>query len=74
VVMKINLTPKNDVALEKIRGYEFEGKVVSLKPIPFNKSFYVIELPHHTSPTSKMILYVRVNDDPDFDYKLIEKE
>lgn len=72
--MNIILTPKNDVALEKIKGYEFEGRVISLKPIPFNRSFYAVELPNRLSPSSKMVLYVKVNDDPDFDYKLIEKE
>ena len=72
--MKIRLIPKDDLAQERIRGYEYEARVVSLKPVPFNKSYYIIELTNHTSPSSKMMLYLKVNDDPDFDYTILKEE
>lgn len=72
--MKIILTPKDELAAEKIKGYEFEGKVKTLKPIMYGRSFYIVELPSKLSKTSKMIIYVRVSGDEDFDYKIVEED
>jgi len=72
--MNIELYPKTERGTEILKDFDYQGTVKKIVLFRGNQPNYEVVCKSTFNPSRSNTIYVRLKDDPDFDFKLLTEK